>query len=893
MSCKSPKRVLLVGWDAADWQMINPLMDAGEMPNMKRFVDEGVSGNVATLQPALSPMLWTSIVSGKTADKHGVLGFAEADGTTGRVRPVTSTGRTCKALWNILSDHGRAAGAINWYASHPAEQINGFVVTDRFAHPTGQLKAGEPLHGWDTVPGSVWPQEDLEPLARTRVHPQMISQEQVLAFVPGATDPSSSSWDKIRELRVLLAHCATVHNAATAYLQSRDWDFMCVYYDAIDRFAHAFMEFHPPKMEHVNEEEFTLYRDVMNECYRFHDLMLGRLMKLIDDETAVMILSDHGFHSGMTRPQGTSGIVNGQPAAWHRSYGVIALWGPGIKAGSKLYGASLLDVTPTILMMLGMDPARDMDGLPLTQIWSEPRLSSQRVESYETPPCNDEKPHNLNESAVDEQILHQLTQLGYIGSNDATAITIDRTRNLGSVFMSTGRPNEALAQFERVRDLNPDTPGICLSIGSCLLSLGRLDEAHAMAMEPVGDENPTPRGRVLLAMICAQRGEHKKSIEHLKESQRVEPTLLGIDAHIGRGHVQLGNWEDAERAFERALERDSDDADALDGLGVVYQRTDRVHQAVLAHTQSIALVRQRSETHIHLGEALIGINRLGWAIESFVEAARISPWDPTPHSRLSDVYKKLVGNEAKSDFHSERAKVLRKVRKARIKENRRDPLPTDTTQHTDVPSSIASVQSQPDRASPPKQRDGPVTLVSGLPRSGTSLMMQMLEAGGMPILSDQSRKPDENNPRGYLELEAVKHTATDARWVEDAPGHAVKVIHALLPSLPGTQEYLVIFMKRRLDEIVESQDAMLRRMDRSGTTLGSEALRSAYAREYERIGAWLGDQPNFKVLEVSYNGLIAEPRTVIDAVIEFVGFDLDITAMMNSIDPGLYRQRSE
>ena len=875
MASATPKRVLLVGWDAADWQMINPLIEAGEMPNMKRFVDESVSGNVATLQPPLSPMLWTSIATGKTADK----GFAEPEGTTGRVRPVTSTGRTCKAIWNILSDHGRPSGVINWYATHPVEQINGFVVTDRFAHPTGVLKVDEPLLGWPVVPQSVWPIEDHEPLATTRVHPQMISHEQVLAFVPGATDPNSASWNKIRELRALLAHCATVHNAATAYIEDRDWDFLGVYYDAIDRFAHAFMEYHSPRMEHISEQDFEIYKGVMNECYRFHDLMLGRLMNLIDDDTAVVILSDHGFHSGVTRPAGTSGIKDGQPAAWHRPYGVISFWGPGIKKGEKLFGATLLDVTPTILTMLDMKPARDMDGLPLNQIWSEPRLGVERIETYETDAEGAQLETEPSEAEVDEQILHQLRQLGYLGSDQAEDIMVDRARNLATVYMSTGRPGDALEQFRKVQKLDPSAKGVGLSICACLLALGRLDEAENLANQ----EAPTARHRVLLAMICTRRVDHAGALSHLHEAKKLDPSLLGINTQLGHSHIKLGQWKDAERAFELALERDPDDAEALDGFGLVYQKTDRPHEAVLAHTQSIALIRNRAETHIHLGEALVTIKRTRWAIEAFAEAARIAPWDPTPHARLGDLYESLIENPIKAAFHRNRAELIRQSRQKRAAEQREKPKASGSVARSVIPRA----------ASIPKTTsvDGAITLVSGLPRSGTSLMMQMLEAGGLLPLMDETRQADENNPRGYHELEAVKHTAMDASWLAGAPGRVTKVIHVILRALPPEHKYTVIFMKRRLDEVVASQDVMLDQMKMQGTTLDAQILKIAYAREYERTGAWLSAQPNFRVLEVSFNELFGNPEPIIESVRAFLGVDLDAAHMLGVIDPSLYRQQ--
>ena len=138
MSQRLAKKVLLLGWDAADWKIIKPLLEAGLMPNLERLVSAGVMGKLLSLQPMLSPMLWNSISTGKRADKHGVLGFIEPD-PLGGIRPVTSTSRRCKALWNILTQSGFRTHVLGWFASHPAEPINGVCVTNQFGLARGSL----------------------------------------------------------------------------------------------------------------------------------------------------------------------------------------------------------------------------------------------------------------------------------------------------------------------------------------------------------------------------------------------------------------------------------------------------------------------------------------------------------------------------------------------------------------------------------------------------------------------------------------------------------------------------------------------------------------------------------------------------------------------------------
>ncbi len=148
-------RVLLIGWDAADWKVISPLMDAGQMPALSRFVEGGVMGNISTLRPALSPILWNSIATGKRPDKHGILGFIEPSPDGNGVRPVSSTSRKTKALWNIVSQTGRKAHAVGWFASHPAEPIDGVCVSNQFTELADLNRTDD----WPLPIGSIHPPE--------------------------------------------------------------------------------------------------------------------------------------------------------------------------------------------------------------------------------------------------------------------------------------------------------------------------------------------------------------------------------------------------------------------------------------------------------------------------------------------------------------------------------------------------------------------------------------------------------------------------------------------------------------------------------------------------------------------------------------------------------------
>lgn len=184
-----------------------------------------------------------------------------------------------------------------------------------------------------------------------------------------------------------------------------------------------------------------------------------------------------------------------------------------------------------------------------------------------------------------------------------------------------------------------------------------------------------------------------------------------------------------------------------------------------------------------------------------------------------------------------------------------------------------------------------VTVVSGLPRSGTSLAMQMLQAGGIPAMTDRLRTPDDDNPRGYYEFEPVKLLRSDRSWFADARGRSVKIIHMLLTELPDDIPCRVLFMRRDLGEVVRSQKIMLERSGKPGGALTPERLGAVYESQLAGVARWLAARPAFSVLDVAYAGLVTNPGPVIAEMDAFLGGGLDTGAMGRAVDPALYRNR--
>ena len=187
----------------------------------------------------------------------------------------------------------------------------------------------------------------------------------------------------------------------------------------------------------------------------------------------------------------------------------------------------------------------------------------------------------------------------------------------------------------------------------------------------------------------------------------------------------------------------------------------------------------------------------------------------------------------------------------------------------------------------------PITVVSGLPRSGTSMMMKMLEAGGLPLLVDNLRTQDDDNPEGYYEFEPVKKLSQgDFKWLKNAEGKALKVIAALVTHLPATYTYQIIFMRREMSEILASQKKMILNRGEDPDKISDAEMAQFFEKHLSKVLGWIDQQPNMRKIDVNYNLLLKGPEPQARQINQFLGNVLDVEKMLDVINPDLYRQRS-
>lgn len=898
MALTTKPRVLLVGWDAADWEHISPLIDRGLLPTLASLVNGGTMGNLSTLQPVISPMLWNSIATGKQPFKHGIYGFIEPDPNTG-YRPYSSCSRKVKAIWNILSQSGFRCNVVDWWASHPAEKINGCVVSNAF-HSIKHDAA----KGWSIPKGTIHPEDRAHRYASNRVFPQEIGPEQILPFIPDAAKINQDDDNRLSSFVGTLAETLSTHAISTAVLEHEPWDFAAVYYTAIDHFAHSFMLYHPPRLPWVPQADYEVFKNVMTAVYQFSDMTLKRLLDLAGPDTTVILCSDHGFQSREHRPMRVPNEPAG-PAYWHRRYGVFLAHGPNIKPDERVIGGTLLDITPTILSIFGLPIAHDMDGRVLSEIFVN-RPSIEKIRSWEEVPGDSGMHHgeHVASAADSDELIRQFVALGYV---DAPTDNKDELRliadteskyNLARNLAWCDRNAEAVEIFHELAHRFPWESRFILQLAKCALGAGDLDLAERVLTR--GYDPATTRHlavRLLWLDVLIARGRFDEALAACKALDAVTASMPETYVHVGNTYLRLRRWDDAERAFRRAIEAHPDSAEAHLGLSTVALRKGQNQQAADSALRAAGLIYSLPRAHLNLGIALARSGDGPAAARALELSLRLNPGMRNAHRMLAYVYGALLNDLERASVHRQQytrlaAEFERRRRTASPLAGRLFDLPLFPSENERERIIAEKRPSSIDRV---RKSGKCFVLVSGLPRSGTSLMMQMLARGGLAPKTDGQRGADIDNPEGYYEWETIKSVGQKPQ-IMDEPGlerNAIKVISMLLPQMPYQHEYKIIFMTRPIAEVVESQRAMIDRLNTEGARIDTSELIRGLAEHRDSALEWLSHHPRARFIEVDYPSLISNPDESIRRIVEFLGPDLlpHPQLMRDAIRPNLYRKR--
>ncbi len=823
---------MLVGWSSGDWRVVSPLLDAGRLPHLAGIVATGVCGQLASLWPDLPPLLWTSLATGKRPQRHGILGYEEPDGAGGR-RPVTTRHRTAAPLWEITSRSGLVSLAIDAGPSFPADPINGVVVSNRIVADLSR-RALDPAG--PVPPGFVHPADRTASVVRSWVAGAAVPDDLLRRFLPGdgAARPHPAAIDFVR---AAIADTLGVAAIVRDLLAADAWRLTVVRYALIDRLAERFLMFHPPCGPGVHEAAFAAYREVIAAAHVLLDELLGEIVAAAGPGACIAVASDRGLHWGHLRsPDGRGDRPRAAP------FGLLTLAGPGVRRDERISGATILDVCPTLLHVLGLPRGADMDGRVLHEAFAPDHPlgagGTSEIPSWDASPAK--APAAAGGAAPDDD-----------------AFARSRRLTLARCLLAAGEWAAAEPILRDLVESDPADVAGAVEWAECLRSLGQPLEAvevlrRVAAAVPAGsDTDLSPP----LATALVAAGQPAEAVEILRAALAAHGPRIDLLVGLAQAEAACDRFAEAAEACRRVLDRDDRHRPALVIFASALYRLRRYAEAADAARQAVALSHVDPPTHLLLGTALAACGRPEDAIAALEIACRQDPGLTEARERLATVHARQRGDFAAA--HASR----RRVREA--DESAAPGMATTST--------------------------GRIVVVSGLPRAGTSLVMQMLAAGGIPPLTDAIRGADEHNPLGYLEFEAVKRIARDRSWIRQASGRAVKVIASLLPELPPGHDYRVILVHRDLQEVLASQRAMLRSSGAAPAAADDQLLR-AFERHLENARQWCATS-GVPLLEVEHRTCLTETANAAIRMAAFLGDRLDLAAMTAAVNVSLWRNR--
>ena len=681
MSTPTPpkKKVLLIGWDSADWNVINDLLADGGMDGVRSLMEGGTHGDLATIQPQLSPMQWTSIATGKMANKHGVHGYTEVDPISGHVVPVTAATRQSKAVWEMLGEHGLRSHLVSWSATHGEKNLKGKMVSDMFSHQKGEVAELIPADFPRPMSGTYWPENLSDNLNARRVSPPEIGEDLLKPFFPEDHKINLSCDNRLKELRKHLAETYSTHSAATHLMESDpDWDFMAVHYRGIEEISNHFMSFHPPRMADTSREDFQTYQHIVKATYNIHDVMLQSLIALAGPDTTIILVSDHGYHSDDLRPKFTPRVCGGN-SVWHRDQGVLLANGPGIKnTPEPISGAGLLDITPTILHHFGLPIGDDMDGVVIADVF-ENQTSPQTVATWESPGGTTQSRGFLTRREAQIH-LQQFVDLGYIEKTtpDLTQAIIETEHenkwNLARTHLFTGRHELAFPLLSDCFKAIPDRPDYAQALARTQLNLSLTDEAQGTLDICLKSFGNTFSNNLLRGQIEIQKGNHQAALDQLELIRSLVPDHPQLLEIVCRCSVALKQWDTAEDSAKKLLAVDSGSFQARLTLARLELHHNNDYRASIRHALiAIDLHAGDPMGHLILGQAFAQLEKFDEAIKALNNCLTISPEHTWALAILQRCEQALADQKREPFRHSAPAPSKQEIRVAPKKKRKAAP----------------------------------------------------------------------------------------------------------------------------------------------------------------------------------------------------------------------------
>ena len=685
-SSVAESRLLVIGLDGADWEIIDGLIEAGRLPHLERLVADGARAKLLSISPMISPVVWTSAATGVEPTRHGILDFL-VEGEPGEPpQPVTSAQRQVPTVWEILSRAGVEVGVIGWWATWPAEPVRGYLVSDRIAYQ---------LFGYHSDPedarGKTWPPalyDEIRPVIR---EPAEVGWERLRPYLSGSRSERGEFDAEERgfldELRTLIASGETYFEIARELARQRPARLQVVYFEGTDTVAHLFMRYRPPRLPGVEAERAESFSAVVDRYYETVDRFVGELVSERDEGWTIMVLSDHGFASDATRPRTTdSRIGHGAAADWHRRFGIFVLSGAAARSGVRLEEATIYDIAPTILALFGQPVPRSWPGRVLGPALTDAFLQAHPVRYRDDEPARGEILAGQPGGAGAPDLLAKLQSLGYVGSGAAGSESA--RNNAGLSLLAQGRYEEAEREFRRALSSGGAAPVLLVNLALALrfqareeeavaileraitypatrraatnqlaglrMASGDLDGAELLARELLRDEPDAAELRNTLGLILGERGDEAGAERAFRHAAELDPHMALARNNLGNLHKRAGRPAEAERWYLAAIEADPYFLGPYNNLALVHQEKGEWRRAIDLYSRALVKVPDNAIVLNNLASLYFTGGEYDPARRLWRRATEVAPDYPSP-------FNNLAGLEIVHGRHEEAERLLRRA----------------------------------------------------------------------------------------------------------------------------------------------------------------------------------------------------------------------------------------
>ncbi|MGA8806860.1 MAG: alkaline phosphatase family protein [Thermoanaerobaculia bacterium] len=596
----SPSRVAVFAIDGADWELLHELADDGRIPNIKALASGGTTGSLQTIQPTVSPMVWTTVATGLTPDRHGVIDFMDAAHHT----PIDSYARRVPAIWDIADAFGRTALITGWWTSWPPTAPNSIF----YDMPVDQSAT------------AVYPAELTDRVTALAVPPETVGYPQVRRFLnisPEEWDASinaNNPADPVLIFRRILAKSWNDHRVAiNLYNDQRqhgqDPMLMMISYEGTDAVNHLFAPFHPPYREGISEQNYRKYWPAVANYYAEVDRLIGEWMGVLPRDTTVMIVSSYGFRWGKNRPRT---MPNGGAAlSDHRNPGVFIAYGPHVAPNRAAHAMSVYDVTPTILSLLGLPPSVEMPGHAADWAFRDiTPITSVRVVSYGE--FVSSKPAVATARVAAPAYAQELQAIGHLNDPSRNLTPVledeDQTRhaaaplsperlgqyayynNLGIELRSKGKMSDAVDAFDRAIDINPTSPVPHLNEAMTMFDRQQYTAADDQFLKAAALGLPNAEKYFIdFAALYRERNMNSRTIALLYQGRKLFPQSYLIGANLGSALVAAERYTEGVPELVRALGLQPSSTLALNNLGLFYAKQNDYGRALDYWNRSLSI----------------------------------------------------------------------------------------------------------------------------------------------------------------------------------------------------------------------------------------------------------------------------------------------------------------